>query len=192
MKPTRKKPDRAQSPQIDPYPRCILLNGTSSSGKTTLARALQERLPVVFLNFSIDSVLYALPPSDLSAMIEGAPVNRAEYRYGRLVEGFHAAITGLLTTGNRLIVDNALTQPEWKVAFNAAVAGFDTLRVGVMCDPDEARQRERGRGDRAIGTVDSEMPLVHESMDYDLVIDTTKDPADLIVDAILKHINSSI
>lgn len=176
------------SSDADLYPRCILLNGTSSSGKTSLAKALQELFPVVFLNFSIDSILYALPQSDLAAMINGAPIRRAEYRYDRLVDGFHAAVSGLLASGNRLIVDNALTRPEWKAAFDEAVAGHRTFRIGVTCEPEEARKRELKRGDRAIGTVDRELPLVHEGMAYDLVVDTTQTPANAIADLIIRQI----
>ena len=172
----------------DPYPRCILLNGTSSSGKTSLAKALQELLPVVFLNFSIDSVLYTLPQSDLEAMIKGAPIRRGEYRYDRLVDGLNAAVAGLLASGNRLIVDNAITRPEWKAAFDEAVAGHRTFRIGVTCEPEEARKRELKRGDRAIGTVDRELPLVHEGMAYDLVVDTTQTPATAIADLIIRQI----
>jgi chloramphenicol 3-O phosphotransferase len=176
------------SSDADPYPRCILLNGTSSSGKTSLAKALQELFPVVFLNFSIDNILYALPQSDLAAMINGTPIRRVEYRYDRLVDGFHAAVAGLLASGNRLIVDNALTRPEWKAKFDEAVAGHRTFRIGVTCDPEEARKREVKRGDRAIGTVDRELPLVHEGMAYDLVVDTTRTPASAIADLIIRKI----
>jgi len=178
------------SSDADPYPRCILLNGTSSSGKTSLAKALQELFPVVFLNFSIDSILYALPQSDLAAMINGTPIRRVEYRYDRLVDGFNAAVAGLLASGNRLIVDNALTRPEWKAAFDEAVAGHKTFRIGVTCEPEEARKRELKRGDRAIGTVDRELPLVHEGMAYDLVVDTTQTPATAIADLIMSKFPS--
>ena len=154
-------------------PRCILLNGTSSSGKSTIARELQERLPVLYLNFSIDSVLYALPPSDLQAMIKGQPITRSEYEYDRLVRGFHAAISGLLGAGNRVIVDNAITRDAWRDDFDAAVAPYPCFRVGVMCDIEVARQRERVRRDRAIGTVDREFHRVHRRMGYDLEVDTT-------------------
>lgn len=180
------------SSDADPYPRCILLNGTSSSGKTSLAKALQELFPVVFLNFSIDSILYALPQSDLAAMINGTPIRRVEYRYDRLVDGFNAAVAGLLASGNRLIVDNALTRPEWKAAFDEAVAGHKTFRIGVTCEPEEARKRELKRGDRAIGTVDRELPLVHEGMAYDLVVDTTQTPATAIADLIMSKFPSRL
>lgn len=38
-----------------------MLNGTSSAGKTTLAKALQRRLPDPLLAVGIDTVVYALP-----------------------------------------------------------------------------------------------------------------------------------
>lgn len=143
---------------------------------------------MVFLNFSIDSVLYALPQSDLAAMIKGAPIRRPEYRYDRLVDGFNAAVAGLLASGNCLIVDNAMTRPEWKTAFDEAVAGHRTFRIGVACEPEEARKRGLKRGDRTIGTVDRELPLVHERMAYDLFVDTTRTPVSAIADLVIRKI----
>lgn len=39
----------------------ILLNGTSSAGKTTLAKALQDTLPTPYLVVGIDTVVFGLP-----------------------------------------------------------------------------------------------------------------------------------
>lgn len=39
----------------------VLLNGTSSAGKTGLAKALQRRLPAPALSVGIDTVVLALP-----------------------------------------------------------------------------------------------------------------------------------
>ena len=41
----------------------IVLNGGSSSGKSRLARSLQQVLPEPWLTFSIDSLIEAMPPS---------------------------------------------------------------------------------------------------------------------------------
>src|SRR4029078_7348432 len=46
--------------------RVIVLNGTSSSGKSTLSRALQARLDGPWLGIGIDTVVFALPSGDLN------------------------------------------------------------------------------------------------------------------------------
>ncbi len=63
----------------------ITLNGTSSSGKTSITRKLQKPLLQVWLNFSIDSVLYALPQAELGSMISGETITRDEHHYPKLV-----------------------------------------------------------------------------------------------------------
>jgi len=166
-------------------PQLILLNGVSSSGKTSIARLLQERLNLLYLNFSIDSNLYALPPNDLRAIIEGRQISRGEYKYSRLVLGFHAAIGGLLAQDNRLIVDNAMTRKDWRVDFDRAVEPYTVARVGVHCDLSVAREREIARGDRALGTAEREFPLVHVDMAYDLTVDTSSSSPDESVTVIL-------
>ena len=155
------------------YPSIILLNGTSSSGKSSIARQLQEKLDHQYLNISIDTILYALPPSDLKAMMSGERIVRTGYKYSQLVDGFHATITGLLKAGLRLIVDNAITCDNWRKDFELAVAGYCGIKVGIMCDIEEARRREIGRGDRAVGTADAELPLVHKGMNYDFTVNTS-------------------
>ena len=40
--------------QVESLGRIILINGTSSSGKTTLVRALQAALPDLWLEMGID------------------------------------------------------------------------------------------------------------------------------------------
>jgi chloramphenicol 3-O phosphotransferase len=45
----------------------VLLNGTSSSGKTTLAKALQRAMPTPYLHLGIDTVVFALPGRWLDA-----------------------------------------------------------------------------------------------------------------------------
>jgi chloramphenicol 3-O phosphotransferase len=39
----------------------IFLNGASSAGETTIAHALQARLPTPYLHISIDNLLQMLP-----------------------------------------------------------------------------------------------------------------------------------
>ena len=155
------------------YPNVILLNGTGSSGKTSLAKELQELLPTQYLYFSIDSVLYALPPSDLKNMMEGKPIERDGYDYAQLTQGYHNSIKGLLESGCRVIMDNAWINKDEIEALNRVLADFDVLRVKVKCRLDVCESRELARGDRAVGLAKWEYPLVHQHMFYDIAIDTS-------------------
>ncbi|WP_373973898.1 AAA family ATPase [Chitinibacter sp. SCUT-21] len=153
-------------------PQVIILNGCSSSGKTSIAKALQEILPQQYLNFSIDSVLYALPLSDLAAMQRGEPIQRRGHDFGQLVRAYHYAIPGLLQAGCHLILDNAWCERGEKRELLTELAGYRVLLVGVHCELDELAAREQARGDRAIGMAAWEFERVHQEISYDLQIST--------------------
>ena len=51
--------------------RVIVLNGTSSAGKSTLSRALQARLDGAWLGIGIDTVVFALPKAYLDLPLWG-------------------------------------------------------------------------------------------------------------------------
>lgn len=176
------------NPTIATLPRCILVNGPSSSGKTTIVKALQDRLPVVMLGFGIDAILYGLPPSDLASMIAGRDITRREYDYDRLVDAHHAAARALLETGCRVILDTGLLCQAHRTSFETAVRGFDTFRIGVTCHLAELDRRELTRGDRAVGSARWEADIVHQGMSYDLMLDTTKTGVDDHVNRVLETI----
>jgi chloramphenicol 3-O phosphotransferase len=76
----------------------IWLNGTSSSGKTTLARELQRLLNDYFLHVCFDTFYQMLPA-------RFKPLTPADSRYVEKVHlGFEYAIPALAQAGNRLIV----------------------------------------------------------------------------------------
>lgn len=155
-------------------PQVILLNGTGSSGKTSVAKVLQEQLTEQYLNFSIDSVLYALPPSDLAKMMKGEPITRGGYDYAKLVDGYHRCLPSLLDAGCKLIIDNAWIDAVEVDSLMTLLSPYQVCVIGVYCDLAEAKRRELARGDRAIGLAEYEFPLVHQVFNYDFTLDTTQ------------------
>lgn len=149
----------------------VVLNGTSSSGKTTLARAFQESAPSLFLNFSIDSVLYALPPSVIERMIAGAP--NPNVGFDDLVAGYYACVRELAAHGYDLIIDNAITSRVHAEQLVRAVDGHSVLMVLVSCPEDILRERERARGDRRPGLASKQIGDIARWLEYDLKIDTS-------------------
>jgi chloramphenicol 3-O phosphotransferase len=170
------------------FPQVIILNGCSSAGKTTLARALQQRLPRQYLNFSLDSVLNGLPPSDLAALQLGEPIQRRGHDFAQLVRAYHYAIPGLLQAGCPLILDNAWCERAEKRELLTELAGYRILLVGLHCDLAELQQRELARGDRPPGMAQWEYSRVHQEISYDIELYTTGISAEMNADKVYSYI----
>lgn len=164
----------------------VVLNGTSSAGKTTAARAFQERAPGLFLNFSIDSILSALPRSALARITSGADIS--DLRYPELVRAFYACVRQLLALGHDLVIDHAVISREQAALLLEAIAGHEVLLVGLDCPAAVLRAREQARGDRRAGMAELQQRTIHDWLAYDLSIDTSttspEDAADRIVQAL--------
>lgn len=167
----------------------IFLNGGSSSGKSSIARALQATLSEPWLAFGVDTFVAALPLT--GGGIEFAPTGEIVVGpvFRRLEETWMAGLAAMAAAGAHLIVDEVLLsgaagQERWR----SALAGLDVLWVGVRCDPVVAAAREAARGDRIPGMAADQAVRVHEGMAYDLVVDATAtDP-----DACARHIVAAL
>jgi chloramphenicol 3-O phosphotransferase len=150
--------------------RIVVLNGPSSSGKTAVARAFQELAPALFLNISIDTILYALPPSILERMQRGEKNEGLPFL--DLVRAYCASVRAIAETGQDLIIDHAVTTRAEAELLLAAVEGHATLFVGLRCATQLLAEREGLRGDRRPGLAESQLDRVHQWLQYDLEIDT--------------------
>jgi chloramphenicol 3-O phosphotransferase len=179
----------------------VLLNGSSSSGKTTLAKALQRALPDPYVHLGIDTVVFALPGrwldpplwhevfvyrgTDPDLEITAGPLG------DRLVAALHRMVAAAADVGWRVLVDHVLLDPHW-VDDAAEVWGtYPLLSVGVRCPLDEVVRRERQRRDRTLGQARAHFDAVHAYARYDIEVDTsTADPdacAARIVAAMARH-----
>jgi chloramphenicol 3-O phosphotransferase len=150
----------------------VVLNGASSSGKTAIARAFQDLAPRLFLNVSIDSILYALPPDVVERMKRGEP-QRRELDFLELVRAFCACVRELAALGHDLVIDHAVMTRAEADMLLAAVASHQVVWVGVQCPANVLAERELARGDRRPGLAAAQCGRVHQWLDYDLVIDTS-------------------
>lgn len=167
--------------------RVIVLNGTSSSGKSTLMRALQARLDGAWLGVGIDTVVFALPKrylnqplwSEVFRYVDAEPGAGAPFRIEtgdlgqQLVDGLHRMVTSLADAGLSVIVDHVLLDPDWVVDLARRLAGHEVLFVGVRCPRDVVVVRERDRNDRTIGQALAQIDVVHRAGGYDLEVDTS-------------------
>lgn len=169
--------------------KIIYLNGPSSSGKTTLAKALQEALPEPYLHIGIDKMIGFMP--DKVNNWEGgvAPLGfswRGEVdSTGHLVYNIHAGpfaekvirslkeIAQLLASQHyNLIIDDVafgfIEVEEWR----KTLKNYQVLYVGVTVPLEILEERERKRGDRFLGSARAQYFKVHENVSYDLEIDS--------------------
>ena len=151
--------------------KIILINGASSSGKSTLSRSLQQKLQEPFLHFSFDHLREsnALP----MARIRNGELNWAIMRPA-VFDGFHLCLPAFAKAGNNIIVDHIIEQKQWMSDLVQLLAPFDVFFVGVHCPLPELEQRERQRGDRRTGEARADFHSVHRFTEYDLEIDSTQ------------------
>jgi chloramphenicol 3-O phosphotransferase len=151
--------------------KVIILNGTSSAGKSTLARALREAMAEPFCYFSSDQ----LAETGFRALREfpdDSPTER-----DRFFDGFHRSIAAFAMAGNHLIVDHIVEKQDWKSDILTYLVGIDTFWVGVHAPIPELERRERARGDRAVGEALFHLKT-HKYCSYDIEIDSTAELGD--------------
>lgn len=165
--------------------RVILLNGASSSGKSSLATALQEALDEPFLHVSSDQFIAAgMVPARRE---ESGPFNWWHELRPRFFAGFHRCLPALADAGNDLIVEHVIEFPAWRAELADLLAGLDVFLVGVHCDLDELDRRELARGNRTIGEGRAHLTenRIHTFGPYDLDVDTTAGVNAELVESVL-------
>jgi chloramphenicol 3-O phosphotransferase len=171
----------------------VVLNGTSSAGKTTIASAVRDRRAAVgdfWLLVGIDDVLSKLSAEWLDLGLstgrgrhaadglwfESTPAGPA-LRVGslcrQLLHIYRSTVAAAAHAGLNVIVDDVVIDAQIWDDWQVALTGLEVVWVGVHCELDVVEARERSRGDRAVGTARSQYATVHAAASYDLAIDTT-------------------
>jgi len=169
--------------------RVVILNGTSSSGKTSLARAIQRLANGPVLRVSMDDFLEMMPPrfaNDDEAfsfrLVSGAEPAEVEIGAGSygaaLMRGMRASVAALADQGLDLVVDDVMLGADDQHHYLEVLAEHAVTFVAVRCALETAEQRERDRGDRDIGMARWQFTRVHAGRDYDLEISTDEVTAD--------------
>ncbi len=155
--------------------RVILLHGASSAGKSSIARAAQERLDTPFLHLSIDHLRESgvLPLARFGNGDFAWPDHREAF-----FRGFHAALPAFAGAGNDLLVEHIVETPAWLGALVQLLGAFDVFFVSVDCPLAELERRERQRGDRPAGEARRDFESLSLDARYDLELDGTVPPED--------------
>ena len=143
----------------------ILLNGPSSSGKSTLGRALQamiqerknERFGLVSIDdcmkLAADEVIYEDDVFEINPDLCEKALCELKYAAG-------------------VIIDHVITSERIYTQLTEALKPYALIRVKVTCPPDELQRREIARGDRHPGSAQASYTWLYPKDGYDLTVDT--------------------
>jgi len=155
-----------------------VLNGGSSSGKTTLARSLQEVLSGYWLRLGVDTLIDAAPPRLLSVG-EGLQLGpdgsvTPGPAFAEMEGKWMSGIAAMAAAGAQLIIeDNFVSGPSAQQRWRAALGAVPSAWIGVRSPAAVAAERERARPERATGMAAKQAELVHLGIEYDLEVDTS-------------------
>jgi chloramphenicol 3-O phosphotransferase len=173
----------------------IVLNGGSSSGKSTLARCLQEFLGPSWLILGVDDLIRALPSGDkplgaqpsIDFVADGSISVSDDFR--RSEAAWYEGLAAIARCETGLIIDEVfLGGAASQERLAQGLSDLTVLWVGVRCDPEVAAARERGRHDRIVGMARLQAERVHEGVIYDFVVDTTDASAEECALAVIAHL----
>jgi len=158
----------------------IVLNGGSSSGKSSLATCLQQQLDGTWLTLGIDDLIRAMShgPTDrtVAGSMEFGPDGSiaVDEKFRKAEASWYEGLAAIARTGTGVIVDEVfLDGGESQARLRAALDGLDVLWVGVRCDPGVAEGRELQRPDRVRGMAKHQAKRVHEGVSYDIEVETS-------------------
>lgn len=152
------------------FGQIILLNGPSSAGKSTLAKAIQSRIDQPFWHVASDQFVEA-------GMLPGRRDEGGDFAWTamrpRFFHAFHRCLGAIAGAEHNLIVDHVIEFETWMHELVELLAPYDVFFVGVHCPLEELERREHARGNRTIGEARDHLRVVHSFAPYDYELDSS-------------------
>ena len=162
----------------------VLLNGVSSVGKGSVAKALQRIAARPMLHVQMDAFLEMMPPGTFgdpagytfeTRQEAGKPVTAIAS--GPILEtalaAMRAAVGAMAEAGADLVVDEVMWEPAALADYRRRLAAHAFHVVGLFAPLEVIERREKARGDRTLGLARWQYDKVHGGMAYDLELDTS-------------------
>ncbi|MFI2366217.1 chloramphenicol phosphotransferase [Promicromonospora sp. NPDC019610] len=182
-------------------PLCLVINGPSAAGKSTLTTAIQDRAETPLLRFGLDE-LFRMVPDHWGGGLPGARHSDLGFRYEAvegaegaegtegvrrirtgpdgmvMLEAMNAAVVAMLRTGQGVIVDGQAFEPEANRDLEARLAVLGQEGVAAVAivelrtdDRDLTERQRRHEHPAGLSLFHNSRPP--QSPHPDLVIDTT-------------------
>ncbi len=200
---------------IAPQGTVIILNGASSSGKSSIQKAIQKQSNEFYLRVGIDTFFDALiAEPDLSLFhsekkfdqytANGEYIRGIEYQEDaeghpmiplkigpagdRIVQGMHRAIAAYALVGNNVIVDYILYKKSWVEDLATSLKNVRVFWIKVDAPLEVIEEREKKRNTSPAGHARSHYHSVHDGIVYDLEVNTAELSADECAKKIINYI----
>ena len=157
----------------------IILNGTSSSGKTSIAKEIQRQWGEPIFHASIDT---------FTGMVAHRLIEDKEKRKRVLMAcatNLNRFLQSFRSSEFPVIVDIVFDFDDLRTGILSSLEGIPLFLVGLRCCIEELERREKNRGNRKLGLAKWQNDIVHSNIDYDLEIDTEQMLASAAASAII-------
>jgi len=145
----------------------LLLNGASSSGKTSLCKELQAVLDAPYIHLEEDRFVYG---TYHGRYLQPGIV---EQTFARTMLGYYRSLGAFVSAGHNVLADTGLCSKELRDVCVTELASLTVWLVGVRCSLPELERREQARGDRQIGLAREQHETIHADVLYDIEVDTS-------------------
>lgn len=149
-----------------PY-QLLLLNGASSAGKTVLCKKLQEVLNEPYIHLEEDRFVFN---TYHNRFLEG---ELASEIFKKTMVGYYRSLRAFLSAGHNVLADTGFYTPELLDHCIRELKNETVWLVGVHCSIEELERREKTRADRQIGLAREQQATIHNSVIYDIEVDTS-------------------
>lgn len=185
----------------------IILDGSPSVGKSTIAEQIQELAEEPFYYFPIDEFVKKLPRRWIQFVDDLSLVQGIGYQMGtddagktvirfkagavgeKLIKGYLQAIKGFSETGNHVIADAIITDELWLKWMEDAFHSLPIHFIGLHAPLEVLEVREKKRFEPEGTTRGRYTEVYGIDKPYDLTIDTSKIQAEKAARMILKLID---
>ena len=189
--------------------KVLFLNGTSSAGKTTLAKTLQGALPDCWQHVALDQFRDGLPdkfrglnaPDGTTGALglnvipdlkNGQSYTRIHFGdAGRMIlRGMRRAMRALVDEGVNIIIDDIILEPDFLTDYLRVFEGCEVWFVGVRCNLAVIDKREQARPGRFPGTAFGHADICHAHNLYDVEVNTGENDPSTCAEEVIKRLHS--
>ncbi len=149
-----------------------------------------------WLLLGIDDLIRAMPDEGIEdgSLLHISETGQVEVGPGwrPLEASWYIGIAAIADNGTGVIIDDVfLDGGGSQERLREALDGLRVFWVGVKCDREVARAREALRPDRVAGLAESQAPLVHKGVLYDMTVDTSHATSESCATMILAQVTTA-